>query len=570
MARASSLEARLAGIADATDSLRIYSAVGDAVSRLRADCDAARFHLLRPSDARPVIVLIGGTGTGKSTLLNRLLDAQLTATSYLRTFTAGPIAATQTTDQWPDGWLGVKTTLLSPEQMPAVGQPDELMLITHDSPLLRHLHLVDTPDLDGDKLIHHGQADRAFRWSDGVVFVVTPEKYQMTELLPYYRLAKRYGITATFVMNKVERAAVVEDYARQLTQRGDATEDALPLFAVPRDDAGFEPPAERSLAALRHRLSQLPSADPATRKTAIARRIEDLLGRLRDQVLSPLKTARDEIDRLVAALTAMETPVAGIDVNPMTEALQRRLQQRSILYLMGPGRVLDRVRQVPGVLARLPRTVVDVLRKAKNPAAAQLAETSAEIDFRSALIDQFTIVQTRIDDVVRQSPLSASWADEAYATSRLPVSLAGTIADEELAALQKWIDVQWNATPRDTAVMKKVLGLIPGGEKIAAFSEAAPYILAIVVAAHHAIFGPVDLMVMGTYGLITWLTEKVSNEVAARARLTNRRIANRFEKLTHQQIVATSAWLQKQASARQSLDALEKQADDLQREAASA
>ena len=40
---------------------------------------------------------------------------------------------------------------------------------------------------------------------------------------------------------------------------------------------------------------------------------------------------------------SMETPQTGVDVNPITRQLARRLQQRSILYLIGPGRVLDRV-----------------------------------------------------------------------------------------------------------------------------------------------------------------------------------------------------------------------------------
>ena len=49
---------------------------------------------------------------------------------------------------------------------------------------------MDTPDLDGDQPAHHAQADRVFRWAEGLVFLVSPEKYQMTELLPYYRLAR--------------------------------------------------------------------------------------------------------------------------------------------------------------------------------------------------------------------------------------------------------------------------------------------------------------------------------------------------------------------------------------------
>ena len=72
----------------------------------------------------------------------------------------------------------------------------------------------------------------------------------------------------------------------------------------------------------------------------------DVVARLNDQVIGPLREARKKIDELCASLHGMETPPLGVDVNPITEELRRRLQQRSVLYLVGPQRVLDRVRQV--------------------------------------------------------------------------------------------------------------------------------------------------------------------------------------------------------------------------------
>ena len=88
----------------------------------------------------------------------------------------------------------------------------------------------------------------------------------------------------------------------------------------------------------------------APRFSGMSLRITDVLGRLRDQITAPLRGQRREVDAVVSALHAMETPAPGVDVNPITEQLQRRLQQRSVLYLIGPGRILDRVRQVPGIL----------------------------------------------------------------------------------------------------------------------------------------------------------------------------------------------------------------------------
>src|SRR4029434_4763620 len=92
------------------------------------------------------------------------------------------------------------------------------------------------------------QADRVFRWADAVLFLVTPEKYQMTELLPYYRLAQRYSVPTICVMNKVEERAVLEDYAQQ---------SRATVYAIPRDDAAYEPPPEHNLNALRQTISNV-------------------------------------------------------------------------------------------------------------------------------------------------------------------------------------------------------------------------------------------------------------------------------------------------------------------------
>jgi hypothetical protein len=466
------------------------------------------------------------------------------------------------------GWLGVKTIFPPAAELPARGQTDALAVVMLDHPLLHAITLLDTPDLDGDQPAHHAQADRVFRWTDAVIFLVTPEKYQMTELRPYYRLAARYGLSSVFVMNKLEDPAALEDYAAQLKEAG---VNQSPVYAIPRDDAAIDPPIESRLDALQERLSQLTAPQEPLRQQGLRARLSDLLDRLRDQILLPLRDARREADRIGAELRAMETPAAGVDVNPLTRQLQRRLQQRSVLYLMGPGRMLDRVRQVPGLLARLPRTTWDLLRH-----GTLSREGSDDLprdfdrrvpDFRQMLCEQLAVVQSRIDDAVRSSALASQWIQanpEAYAAARLPADTAGSIADQELAELRNWLEKRWNATPRDTAVLKKLLSVLPGGQTLTKWSEAAPYLLAIVVATHHAFFGPVDLMVIGGFSLATWLSEKLSNEVAARTRQTNTRIADRFARLAHQQIEQTTQWLMSQAPATGVLDDLHRRADELQ------
>src|SRR5205823_3139233 len=171
--------------------------------------------------------------------------------------------------------------------------------------------LVDTPDLDGDQPTHHAQADRVFRWAQAVVFLVTPEKYQMTELLPYYRLARRYAIPALFVMNKAEETGVVEDFVKQLGGRewGDGR-----VFVLPRDDAAYEPPREMNLESLREAVAGITRPKREAFRAGLAQRAIDLLGRLQDQILVPLREQRGQAEALIGSIRALETPgLGGVD-----------------------------------------------------------------------------------------------------------------------------------------------------------------------------------------------------------------------------------------------------------------
>src|SRR3954464_9912746 len=82
-------------------------AVAAAIERHRADAAAIRFHLRDPGDRPLVVTILGGTGTGKSTVVNRLLVADISAESFKRTFTAGAIAAVDRQDRLPSDWLGI-------------------------------------------------------------------------------------------------------------------------------------------------------------------------------------------------------------------------------------------------------------------------------------------------------------------------------------------------------------------------------------------------------------------------------------------------------------------------------
>src|SRR5262249_29208475 len=147
-ARIDRLDALLLGVAgDLPQSARA------AIERWRSDAAAMKFHLSDSTKNPPIVALLGGTGTGKSTILNRLMGADLSASSFMRTYTAGPVAIVATRDQIDPNWLGWEH--VATDELPARGRSGSLMAATYATDLSRAVTMIDTPDLDGDQPVHH-------------------------------------------------------------------------------------------------------------------------------------------------------------------------------------------------------------------------------------------------------------------------------------------------------------------------------------------------------------------------------------------------------------------------------
>lgn len=552
------------------------SATGDAAASLadwRPASRAMLFHLGRAEADGPLhIVLLGGTGAGKSTMMNRLLDASLSATSHLRTYTRGPVAAVATSASLDPEWSGLahRETEAGDERR---GEEGVLQIVRTDAPLLNSIHLIDSTDVDGDCAAHHDLARRMSHWAEALLVVTTPEKYQMTETIPFIDAARLCRVPVWFVMNKCEEGEVLEDFTAQLLGRG--WRDPA-VFAVPREGSDYAPPEGQDFEDLRAALAT-PRRPPAeTILAGLRARGSDLLTRLRESVLDPIARARAEIGEVTLALESILAPEPGVDVSPITRRLEQRLHQRSVLYLVGPDRVMDRLRKLPSALSRMPRGAWDLLARGTKsdgatPTDSRPDEENGSPDYGAVVTDQFMIIQSRIEDILHSRPGAAQWVErdrKGFERTRIDPAEAAAAADRELQDLRKWLAERWDSTPRDTRVLQKMLAALPGGKKLTEWSEAAPWALALILSVHGAFLGPVDLLILGGFGLASWAGEKLSNEVAARARETNRAISRDFHVLVRRQVDQVILWLDRQAPSAETLREAGELADRAGRELA--
>ncbi|MFG3698783.1 ABC transporter [Micromonospora sp. NPDC047620] len=303
-----SLPAALAGLRAAIGAARFPLALPSAEPARRAagsltdQLDDYLLPRLRRLDA-PLLVVVGGsTGAGKSTLVNSLVQARVSAAGVLRPTTRSPVLVCSPADS---GWFRQGELLpgLTRSNEPSE-DPHTLQLVTAPA-LPPGLAFLDAPDIDSVVDANRALAGQLLAAADLWLFVTTAARYADAVPWELLRGARARGAVIAMVLDRVPPEAA-DEIAAHLSEMLAAQDlGAAPLFVLPEtsvDGQGLLP--DRVTAPLSAWFARL-AADADARAAVVRQTLDGALAALRPAV----EGLADAADEQVTAADALDERV---------------------------------------------------------------------------------------------------------------------------------------------------------------------------------------------------------------------------------------------------------------------
>ena len=233
--------------------------------------------------APALIVVAGSTGAGKSTLVNSLAAAKVSATGVRRPTTGTPVLACHPSDH---DWFARGPILGHLRRSEAGhGLPGDAgtLIIAATERLPSGVALLDTPDIDSVVEEHHEIAHRMLDAGDLWVFVTTAARYADAPSWQLLKLAKERGARLAIVLSRVpprSRDVILKHFVRMLEDYGLGE---VERFVIHEAEVTSGRLPEQEIAELRRWLAEL-SVDGQRRAQAVRSTLAGVLDSFRGRV----------------------------------------------------------------------------------------------------------------------------------------------------------------------------------------------------------------------------------------------------------------------------------------------
>jgi len=326
-----------------------------------------------------LVAFAGGTGSGKSSMLNALAGQEIVEVGPRRPTTHSPVA-----------WV---STEAEPSALAFMSHLGIEIFQTVTAP--RDLALIDLPDTDSVEASHRITVDRLLPSIDLLCWVVDPEKYQDRRFEQYVAQLGPYSRQLIFVMNQIDRVRAEErgdllvDFIGNLERIGIRSPRVVvtavepyhgPVEGLSEMGKALEEVREGKDVAIAKLLIDLDSAIEELMPYTGSTSFESRWNAFRTN-LEPSPEIARQLSTLVESLTGEVDPVTARRLSDVAESIQ----PVSDLAVEGASREGSRVAMPSRWRFRLRRRRIGERAEAERLAASEVIEERIGKELRQVL-----------------------------------------------------------------------------------------------------------------------------------------------------------------------------------------
>ena len=216
-------------------------------TKLLSQIDDYLLPRVRRSAAPILVALVGSTGAGKSTLVNSIVGAHVSATGVRRPTTNSPVLACHPDDI---DWFAENNFLptLPRVRQEGLARPgrDGLLVLAASEGMPRGIALLDTPDIDSVVKAHHEFAYQFLDASDLWLFMTSASRYADGPVWEILQHARDRKASLGVVLSRIPqtyRTELADHFNAMLDANGIAAENRFVILETPLIDGMLPPDA---------------------------------------------------------------------------------------------------------------------------------------------------------------------------------------------------------------------------------------------------------------------------------------------------------------------------------------
>lgn len=191
---------------------------------VRKVVNCLRWNLANPKHL-PLVAIVGGASSGKSTVFNNLLGGHLASFITARGHaTRGPIMAVHERQrdeierQLTGGLFPGLDRVAIELDGNSIGEPNQVSVVHHTVDQLRDVLLFDTPDFTSEAALLEGDVTlHSLPWFDAIIIVLDPERWFDRQSVSQLREASiRYGQRRYALFNRTQEGDIADSDLAQL------------------------------------------------------------------------------------------------------------------------------------------------------------------------------------------------------------------------------------------------------------------------------------------------------------------------------------------------------------------